>query len=226
MQRLSLSLCLHLSLTSVLCRCVVKLFAWFGQGRVVASPCHMTMPQLGCALTSERLTGFWNSVGLAGETCTLAASPLNICVACMCSHQCTSNCCSIASSACCRASSTAQVPQAKPDAILVLPGGLKILSLGRIEFLNPKWHTKHLIYPVGYHVCPRIVTSVCMCLRMFVCAFACGLSRSSAPADSCCWDGFQCDLFSGGVASRACEHVCRPLERLSSLEHCKTCISM
>lgn len=47
---------------------------------------------------------------------------------------------------------TAKSKQKKPNAVMEIPGGLKIYTLGRIEFLNPMWHTKDLIYPVGYHV--------------------------------------------------------------------------
>ena len=46
----------------------------------------------------------------------------------------------------------------QPEAVMVLPGALSICCLGRIKFLNPKWHTKDLIYPLGYHVCPKALS--------------------------------------------------------------------
>jgi hypothetical protein len=52
---------------------------------------------------------------------------------------------------------------------MVLPGGLTVHTLGHIEFLNPKWHTKDLIFPVGYHVCPTVMPT---CMHLYVAQYA------------------------------------------------------
>lgn len=42
---------------------------------------------------------------------------------------------------------------------LELSKGVKVHSLGTIEYINPKFHDQEAIYPVGFHVRPQL----CLC---------------------------------------------------------------
>lgn len=40
-----------------------------------------------------------------------------------------------------------------PPKHLNLTGGPQLMKLGRLEYLNPRFHSSHTIWPVGFQVC-------------------------------------------------------------------------
>jgi F/Y-rich N-terminus len=48
------------------------------------------------------------------------------------------------------------------DGLPKLPKGLQLHSVGKIEYINPMFHTHEYIFPVGYHVRCRMLLASCL----------------------------------------------------------------